>query len=81
MSNFKYKLSERKVGDTDISLGVKSTVSDIDPETGAISWDIEYVPAFDSVYKEFNDLKKAISKLDIKTDDTVVDDIASKIKQ
>ena len=80
MSNFKYKLSERKVGDTDISLGVKSTVSDIDPETGAISWDIEYVPAFDSVYKEFNDLKKAISKLDIKTDDTVVDDIASKIK-
>ena len=80
MSNFKYKLSERKVGDTDISLGVKSTVSDIDPETGAISWDIEYVPAFDSVYKEFNDLKKAISKLDIKTDDAVVDDIASKIK-
>jgi hypothetical protein len=80
MANFKYILPERKVGDTDISRGVKSTVSDINPETGTVSWDIEYVPAFDSVYKEFNELRKAISQLDQKTDDQTVDDIASKIK-
>jgi hypothetical protein len=37
-------------------------------------------PHFDSVYKEFDDLRKVIAKLDQKTDDKVVDDIAAKIK-
>lgn len=80
MANFKYKLSERKVGDVDIDKGIKSTVKNINPETGTISWDIEYVPAFDSVYKEFDELRQAIAKLDQKTDDQIVDDIAAKIK-
>jgi len=80
MANFKYKLPERKVGDVNVDSGIKSTVKDINPETGTISWDIEYVPAFDSVYKEFDELRKAISQLDQKTDDSTVDDIAAKIK-
>jgi len=71
---------EREVGDTETGRGIKTTVSDINPETGAISWDVEYVPAFDSVYKEFDDLRKVIAVLDQKTDDKVVDDIAAKIK-
>ena len=69
-----------KVGDTATEKGVKYTISDIDPQTGQISWDIDYVPAWDSVYKEFDDLRKVISQLDKKTDDEVVDDIAAKIK-
>jgi hypothetical protein len=80
MANFKYKLPERKVGDINVDSGIKSTVKDINPETGTISWDIEYVPAFDSVYKEFDELRKAIAQLDQKTDDSTVDDIAAKIK-
>ena len=80
MAKYKYKLPERKVGDVDVARGVKSTVKDIDPETGTVSWDIEYVPAFDSVYKEFDELRNAIAQLDQKTDDPTVDDIASKIK-
>jgi len=80
MTNFKYKLPERKVGDVGIDKGIKSTVKNINPETGTISWDIEYVPAFDSVYKEFDELRQAIAKLDQKTDDKIVDDIAAKIK-
>jgi hypothetical protein len=71
---------EIEVGDTKTEKGVKYTVSDVDPVTGQISWDIEYVPAFDSVYKEFDDLRKVIAQLDQKTDDAVVDDIAAKIK-
>jgi hypothetical protein len=71
---------EVEVGDTKTSKGVKYTVTDIDPQTGKISWDIDYVPAFDSVYKEFDDLRKVIAQLDQKTDDKVVDDIAAKIK-
>ena len=75
-----FSKGEYTVGDTETEKGTKYTVTDIDPETGRISWDVEYVPAWDSVYKEFDYLRKVISKLDQKTDDKVVDDIAAKIK-
>ena len=75
-----FSKGEYTVGDTETEKGTKYTVTDIDPETGRISWDIEYVPAFDSVYKEFDDLRKVIAVLDQKTDDKIVDDIAAKIK-
>ena len=41
---YKYKLKEIEVGDTKVSGGVKSVVTDKDPTTGAISWSIDYVP-------------------------------------
>ncbi len=41
---YKYKLKEIEVGDTKVAGGVKSVVTDKDPNTGAISWSIDYVP-------------------------------------
>ena len=46
---YKYKIKEAgspefKVGDIEINRGVKSKITDIDPKTGAISWDIDYLP-------------------------------------
>jgi len=41
---YKYKLKEIEIGDTKIVDGVKSVVTGKDPETGAISWSIEYIP-------------------------------------
>ena len=69
-----------KIGDTAVEKGTKYTVVNIDPVTGRIEWDVASVPAFDSVYKEFDELRKAMTVLDQKTDDAVVDDIATKIK-
>jgi len=40
----KYKLKEIEVGDVKIDNGVKSVVTSKDPNTGAISWSIDYVP-------------------------------------
>ena len=40
----KYKLKEIEIGDVKVDGGVKSVVTDKDPETGAISWSIDYVP-------------------------------------
>jgi len=40
----KYKLKEIKIGDTKIRKGVKSVVTDIDSETGAITWSVDYIP-------------------------------------
>lgn len=77
---FEKDLNEIEVGDTKVEKGVKYTVADIDSETGKISWEVDYVPAFDSVYKEFDELRKIIAQLDQKTDDTVIDDIAANIK-
>ena len=77
----KYKLKEAKIGDTKISGGVKYTVSDIDPETGSISWKVENVPAFDSTFKEFDELRKFITKLSRDTKDEVIDNIANDIKK
>ena len=78
---FKYKLKEKlKVGDTKVRDGVKSTVVDINPETGAISWDIENVPAIGSTFKEFQDLRKFITTLSRETKDEVIDNISNDIR-
>lgn len=77
---FKYKLKEAKVGDTKVVGGVKYTVRDIDPETGAIAWKVDYVPAFDSTFKEFDELRKFITKLSRDTKDEVIDSIANDVK-
>ena len=80
MGNFKYKLKEINVGDVDYSDGTKSTVTDIDPETGAISWSIEAVPAFDSTFKKFAQLKDFLQKLSVdKKEDPKFREISKKI--
>ena len=69
-----------KVGDVETSKGVKYTVTKIDPTTGQISWEIDYVPAFDSVYKKFDALKDAMADLDRRTNDSTIDNIADRMK-
>ena len=81
---FKYKLKEIELGDTETQKGKKSTVSDINPETGAITWDIEDVADFSSTYKELEKAKDFLSKLE-KTgkskDDPAIDKLAAQIKE
>ena len=55
---YKYRLKERtytpggfKVGDVETLKGRKSTVTDVDPKTGGVTWSIEDIAAFDTVYK------------------------------
>jgi hypothetical protein len=78
----KYKLKEaRKVGDVKVVDGVKSSVTAIDPQTGAITWKIDYVPAFDSTFKEFDELNKYITALSRETKDSTIDDIAKGVRE
>jgi len=74
-----YSVMEIEVGDVQVGGGVKTTVKNIDPETGQISWDVDYVPAIDSTFKEFQELNKFIKALAVKTEDNVIDDIASNV--
>jgi len=76
----KFAKSNSKVGDTDIEGGVKYTITNIDDATGQISWDIDYVPAYDTVYKEFKELRSFLNTLATKTDDNVIDDLNDEIR-
>ena len=79
---YKYKLKEIEVGDTEIRGGKKSTVTDIDPETGAISWDVVDAADFSSVYKALEKSKNFLDTLE-KTgkakDDVIIDGFAEDI--
>ena len=54
----KYRLKEEpaEIGDVKISNGSKTTVTDIDDQTGAISWSVEYIPNFEKLYNDADDL-------------------------
>ena len=79
---YRFRLKEIEVGDTKIKKGVKSTVTDIDPETGAISWDIVDAADFSSVYKALEKSKNFLDTLE-KTgkakDDVIIDGFAEDI--
>jgi len=49
---YRYKLKEIEVGDIEFDNGTKSTVTNIDPETGAVSWDIDYIPNIDKLVED-----------------------------
>ena len=76
----KYKLKEVEVGDVDIKSGRKSTVTSIDPTTGAISWDVTTVPEMDTTFKKFAQLRDYIEQLSAdKKDDPKFKEIAKKV--
>lgn len=79
---YKYKLKEIEVGDTDIRKGVKTTVSDVDPETGAITYDVENVADFSSTYNALQQARQFLDTLE-KTgkakDDPAIDQFAEEI--
>ncbi len=83
---YKYKLKENskfEVGDVEIKGGKKSTISHINPTTGAITWDLEDVGAFDTVYKTFDKLNQLIKTLESEGEaeaDPKIDSIAEKVK-
>ena len=53
---YKYKIKEIEVGDTKVTGGVKSVVTDKDPDTGAISWSIDYIPNLSKLVEDSMEL-------------------------
>ena len=79
---YRFKLKEIEVGDTEIRGGKKSTVTDIDPETGAISWDIADAADFSSTYKALQKAKDFLDTLEKEgkaKDDTTIDKFSEQI--
>ena len=79
---YRFRLKEIEVGDTEVRKGVKTTVSDIDPETGAVTYDVENVADFSSTYKELEQAKKFLRDLEQTgkaKDDTTLDKLADEL--
>ena len=86
---FKYKLTEKKytpggfkVGDTKTQKGRKSTVTNVDPVTGTVTWSVEGVAAFDTVFTNFNKLRQLLKTLEVTgdaKDDTTIDSISDNV--
>ena len=69
---YRFKLTEKeyspkgfKVGDTKTSQGKRSTITSIDPDTGGITWSLEDVAAFDTVYKNFDEFVENTQYTDV----------------
>ena len=64
---YKYKVKEAEsrfnVGDVKVDNGTKSTITNIDPDTGAISWDIDYVPNIDKLVEDVDELTATAKKV------------------
>jgi len=79
---YKYKLKEIEVGDVETQKGQKTTVTDIDPRTGGITWSVEDVAAFDTAYKSFDKIRRFLKKLSVageSKDDTKIDSISDQM--
>jgi len=55
-------LNEFKVGDVTVKGGIKSTVTDVDPNTGAVEWDVEYAADYLKLYQQVQQLFKTVDK-------------------
>ena len=81
MGQYKYKLKEApgdnlpkvnkndkfKVGYTTIDNDTKSTITDIDPETGRISWGLEKLPNLEELFETSTELTQVAKEVYIKT--------------
>jgi hypothetical protein len=52
-----------KIGDTEVKGGIQTTVTNIDPETGQITWDVEYSADYQKLFKDIIDLMKTAKEV------------------
>jgi len=52
-----------KIGDTEVKGGIQTTVTNIDPETGQITWDVEYSADYQKLFNDITDLMKTAKEV------------------
>ena len=53
----------RKVGDVKVDGGIITTVTDINSETGQISWDVDYTADYKKLFDDITDLMKTAKEV------------------
>ena len=52
-----------KIGDTQVKGGIQTTVTNIDPETGQITWNVDYTADYKKLFKDITDLMKTAKEV------------------
>ena len=73
-------LSKVKVGDVQKTSGVTTRVSDINPETGKLSWDVTYEVDPEQLYKKLADLSDFLKNAPKDSEMAKIGDIVKKLK-
>jgi hypothetical protein len=73
-------LSKVKVGDVQKTPGVTTKISDINPETGKLSWDVSYEVDPEQVYKKLDDLSDFLKNAPKDSEMGKIGDIIKKLK-
>ena len=73
-------LSKVKVGDVQKTPGVTTRVSDINPETGKLSWDVTYEVNPEQLYKKLDDLSDFLKSAPKNSEIGKIGDIIKKLK-
>lgn len=58
-----------KVGDKKVKNGIETTVTNIDPETGQITWSVEYAPDYLKLFKEVTEMLETAKDIANLTDE------------
>ena len=70
-----------KIGDTQVSGGIQTTVTNIDPETGQITWDVDYTADYKRLFKEITQLMNTAKEVADATGETFFQDHYNDIRK
>jgi len=71
----------RKVGDKEKSGGIVTTVTNIDPETGQITWDVDYDADYLKLFKEITEMLETAKQVAQVTDEPFFKDYYEEIRK
>ena len=71
----------RKVGDKEKSGGIVTTVTNIDPETGQITWDVDYDADYLKLFKEITEMLETAKQVAQVTDEPFFKDYYEDIRK
>lgn len=71
----------RKVGDKEKSGGIVTTVTNIDQETGQITWDVDYDADYLKLFKEITEMLKTAKQVAQVTDEPFFKDYYEEIRK
>lgn len=58
-----------KIGDKETKNGIETTVTNIDPETGQITWAVDYAPDYKKLFKEVTEMLETAKEIAQATDE------------
>lgn len=70
-----------KIGDKETKNGIETTVTNIDPETGQITWAVDYAPDYKKLFKEVTEMLETAKEIALATDEKFFKDHYNDIRK